>query len=251
MGGMTDGADFHEDQDDGYDDSNPYLPRTPEAYRDAWADLERLWGETLAKALTLDEEQLHESVDGEWSFVQTLRHLAYASDLWVFSVIQGVPDAYDPLDLPFDGYARFPNPIPYERDARPPLADVLALRADRVARVRAFLDELTQEQIEQHRRVRERELAVQRRLPGGPVPGHGRQRGVAPPQLRRARPRHPDHARNWLTRSGSASSARATARSSGMSRIGTAWLPPAVVATSVVSPTRRWNQVARKFQPMT
>ena len=36
-----------------------------------------------------------------------------------------------------------------------------------------------------------------------------------------------------------------------MSGIGTDWLPPAVVATSVVSPTRRWNQVARKFQPMT
>ena len=24
----------------GYDDANPYLPRTPEAYREAWADLE-------------------------------------------------------------------------------------------------------------------------------------------------------------------------------------------------------------------
>jgi uncharacterized damage-inducible protein DinB len=145
MGGEQ---DFHEDQDDGYDDSNPYLPRTPEAFRTAWADLERLWGETLAKAMKLGEDQLHESVDGEWSFVQTLRHLAYASDLWVFAVVQGVPDPYDPLDLPFDGYARFPNPIPYERDARPPLADVLALRADRVTRVRTFLDGLTQEQIE-------------------------------------------------------------------------------------------------------
>ena len=158
MGAMADGSgdtgdtgeeqDFHEDQGDGYDDSNPYLPRTPEAYREAWADLERLWGETMAKALTLDEDRLHESVAGEWSFVQTLRHLAYATDLWVFAVVQGVPDPYDPLDLPFDGYERFPHPIRYERDARPPLADVLALRADRVARVRAFLDELTQEQIE-------------------------------------------------------------------------------------------------------
>jgi uncharacterized damage-inducible protein DinB len=148
MGGMTDEQSFHEDQGDGYDDTNPYLPRTPGAYREAWADLERLWGETVAKAMTLDEEQLHESVDGEWSFIQTLRHLVYATDLWVFSVVQGRPDAYDPLDLPFDSYERFPNPIPYERDARPPLADVLALRADRVARVRAFFDDLTQEQLD-------------------------------------------------------------------------------------------------------
>jgi uncharacterized damage-inducible protein DinB len=97
---------------------------------------------------TLDEEQLHESVDGEWSFIQTLRHLAYATDLWVFAVVQGLPDPYDPLDLPFDGYERFPNGIRYARDACPPLADVLALRRDRVARVRAFLGKLTQEQIE-------------------------------------------------------------------------------------------------------
>jgi uncharacterized damage-inducible protein DinB len=145
---MSDEQAFHEHQDDGYDDSNPYLPRTPEAFRDASADLERLWSETLAKAEALDEEQLHESVNGEWSFVQTLRHLVYASDLWVFAVIQGVPDPYDPLDLPFDGYERFANPIPYERDVKPPLASVLALRADRFARVRAFLDGLTQEHIE-------------------------------------------------------------------------------------------------------
>jgi uncharacterized damage-inducible protein DinB len=145
---MSDEQAFHEHQDDGYDDSNPYLPRTPEAFRGAWADLERLWSETLAKAEALDEEQLHESVNGEWSFVQTLRHLVYASDLWVFAVIQGVPDPYDPLDLHFDGYERFANPIPYERDVKPPLASVLALRADRFARVRAFLDGLTQEHIE-------------------------------------------------------------------------------------------------------
>jgi hypothetical protein len=139
---------FHEDHGDGYDDDNPYLPRTPEAYREAWADLERLWELTTAKAMTLDEERLHESVGGEWSFIQTLRHLAYATDLWVFAVVQGEPDPYDPLDLPFDGYERFPNPIPYERDARPALADVLALRADRVARVRAFFEGLTQERID-------------------------------------------------------------------------------------------------------
>jgi len=145
---MGDEQDFHEDQGDGYDDSNPYLPRTPEAYRDAWTDLERRWAETTAAALVLGEERLNESVDGEWSFLQTLRHLAYATDVWVFRVVQGDPDPYDPLDLPFDGYERFPDGIAYDRDARPPLADVLALRADRVARVRAFLEGLTQEQID-------------------------------------------------------------------------------------------------------
>ena len=144
----ADSQNLHVAQDDGYDDANPYRPRTPEAYRAAWEDLEGLWAETAAKAGTLDEERLHESVDGEWSYVQTLRHLTYATDLWVFAVVQGVPDPYDPLALPFDGYETFPNGIAYERDARPPLAEVLVLRADRFTRVRAFFDELTEQRID-------------------------------------------------------------------------------------------------------
>ena len=41
-----------------------------------------------------------------------------------------------------------------------------------------------------------------------------------------------------------------TASFSGTSSAVTDWLPPAVVALSVVKPARRWNIVDRKFQPM-
>ena len=44
--------------------------------------------------------------------------------------------------------------------------------------------------------------------------------------------------------------ATSTAVSSGTSRTVTDWLPPAVVATRVVRPARRWNQELRRFQPM-
>jgi uncharacterized damage-inducible protein DinB len=140
----------------------------PEGMRTGWAALREAWAATVARAQRLPAEDMHESVDGEWSFVQTLRHLVYASDLWVFSVVQGVPDAYDPLDLPFDGYARFPNPIRYQRDVRPPLADVLTLRADRVARVRAFLDELTQQQIDSTVAFRSESWPFDEDFPVGP-----------------------------------------------------------------------------------
>ncbi|WP_204306594.1 DinB family protein, partial [Klebsiella pneumoniae] len=45
--------------------------------------VERRWAETVERARRLDPGLLHESVDGEWSFIHTLRHLAFATDTWV------------------------------------------------------------------------------------------------------------------------------------------------------------------------
>ena len=70
MGDMGVEQTFHEEQDDGYDDSNPYLPRTPEAYRAAWADLERLWAQTTAKARTLSEDQLLQIHDASMAILE-------------------------------------------------------------------------------------------------------------------------------------------------------------------------------------
>jgi Pentapeptide repeats (8 copies) len=41
-------------------------PNDPAGFREAWDVIERLWGETVARARRLDPELLHESVDGEW-----------------------------------------------------------------------------------------------------------------------------------------------------------------------------------------
>jgi DinB superfamily len=34
---------------------------------------------------------LHESVGGEWSFIETLRHLVFATDSWIRRAILGDP----------------------------------------------------------------------------------------------------------------------------------------------------------------
>src|SRR4051812_42218845 len=57
-------------------------PTTPDGMRAAWAALEAEWATTIAQARTLSDEQTNESVGGEWSFVQTLRHLVFAMDKW-------------------------------------------------------------------------------------------------------------------------------------------------------------------------
>ena len=54
---------------------------------------------TIERARALDPAALHESVDGEWSFTETLRHLSYATAAWLHRAIQGDPSPWDPLDL--------------------------------------------------------------------------------------------------------------------------------------------------------
>jgi uncharacterized protein YjbI with pentapeptide repeats len=121
-------------------------PTTPDGYREAWDLLEQLWDETVAKARRLRPEQLHESVDGEWSFIETLRHLVFATDAWVRRAVLGEPEPWDPLDLPHDEMHDTP-PVPRDRTARPSLDEVLVLRAQRMAIVRALLANLTDERL--------------------------------------------------------------------------------------------------------
>jgi DinB superfamily/Pentapeptide repeats (8 copies) len=119
-------------------------PTTPAGFREAWDVLDRLWAGTIAKARALPPEMLHESVDDEWSFIETLRHLAFATESWVGRAILGDPSPWDPLSLPWDGMPDTPG-VPRDRSARPSLDTVLALRQSRTAMVRKVLDELTDE----------------------------------------------------------------------------------------------------------
>jgi hypothetical protein len=119
-------------------------PTDAAGYREAWDVLERLWAGTVARARTFPADQLHESVDGEWSFIETQRHLVFATDAWVCRALLGEPEPWDVLDLPHDDMPDSP-PVPRDRDARPSLDEVLALRADRMATVRRVVDGLTDE----------------------------------------------------------------------------------------------------------
>jgi hypothetical protein len=129
-----------------YPDRVKMRPRDPAGFREAWGILDRLWGETVARARRLDPQLLHESVDGEWSFIETLRHLAYATDCWIRRAILGDPAPWDPLDLPWDEMPDTPG-TPRDRDARPSLDVVLELRHDRMSTVRNLLDGLTDESL--------------------------------------------------------------------------------------------------------
>src|SRR4051794_30065117 len=121
-------------------------PSAPEGFREAWDILERRWAQTVARARTFTPDQLHESVDGEWSFVETLRHLVFATDSWVRRALLGDPSPWHPLGLPWDG-APEELGVPCDRAARPSLAEILAVRKDRMAGVRRVIDGLTEESL--------------------------------------------------------------------------------------------------------
>ena len=68
--------------------------RTGDDYRAMWATIERLWPDTVARAGRLPEPALHLRVDDEWSFVETLRHLVFATDAWAGRTILDEPKAF-------------------------------------------------------------------------------------------------------------------------------------------------------------
>ena len=114
----------------------------PAGFREAWAVLERLWTGTVDRARRLEPALLHESVDDEWSFIETLRHLTFASDSWVRRAILGDPAPWHPLALPWDTMPDIPG-VPRDREVHPSLDEVLAVRLDRMSMVRSFIDDLT------------------------------------------------------------------------------------------------------------
>jgi hypothetical protein len=116
----------------------------PEGLRAAWASLERTWAATLARAAAMPDGTVDESVDGEWSFAQTLRHLVLATDMWLGKAILEIERPFHPIgkadadsaDEPSLATATFTT-------ATPAYADVLEVRAGRVAMVRDFLATVT------------------------------------------------------------------------------------------------------------
>jgi hypothetical protein len=115
-------------------------PATPQDMRATWAALDAEWATTIGRAQALPETKAYESVDDEWSFVQTLRHLVFAMDKWFTAPILG--EGFHPAGLPNSGSVGFPWPG-LDLGLTPPLADALAVRADRAARFRRYLDSVT------------------------------------------------------------------------------------------------------------
>ncbi|MFY9915149.1 MAG: DinB family protein [Nocardioidaceae bacterium] len=111
----------------------------PDGLRAAWGTLELTWEATLERVAAMPAGTVDVSVDGEWSFAQTLRHLVMATDTWFRRAILGMEHPFHPIGQPNLEYETDGNDMSVFTTGTPSYAEVLEVRSGRVAMVRDFL----------------------------------------------------------------------------------------------------------------
>ena len=115
----------------------------PDGLRAAWASIERTWAATLERVAAMPAGTVDVSVGGEWSFAQTLRHLVLATDMWLGRAILEIEQPFHPIGQLDAGTEGDGLDVSVFTAAAPAYAEVLEVRAGRVAMVRDFLATVT------------------------------------------------------------------------------------------------------------
>jgi hypothetical protein len=119
----------------------------PDGLRAAWAALERTWAATLDRVAAMPAGTVDVSVEGEWSFAQTLRHLVLATDMWLGRAILEREQPFHPIGQVDAGTEADGLDMSVFAAVTPSYAEVLEARAGRVAMVREFLAGVTSEEL--------------------------------------------------------------------------------------------------------
>lgn len=119
----------------------------PAGLRSAWAALEQAWAEAVQRVAGLPDGTADASVDAEWSFAQTLRHLVMATDTWLGRAVLGQEQPYHPIGQPNAEYETDGHDLSVFAPGTPAYSDVLEVRAGRQAMVRDFLLTVTAEDL--------------------------------------------------------------------------------------------------------
>jgi hypothetical protein len=118
-------------------------PTTPDGAREAWRVVEEFWAATMQRAGALGEAALRRSVNNEWSFVDTLRHLVFVTDAWLRNAVQAAPQPFHPDGLPAS-FMTNGETFGIDPAAAPTVDEVLEVRAERLGMVRSYVDSVTQ-----------------------------------------------------------------------------------------------------------
>jgi DinB superfamily/Pentapeptide repeats (8 copies) len=111
----------------------------PDGMRSAWRAIEIFATATLECAQRLPPDLLSESVDGEWSYLETLRHLVYATDRWLTGPVFHDPKPFHRLGMPNPPLDEVPAGL-FDLEASPSLDEILMVRRERMSRVSAYLE---------------------------------------------------------------------------------------------------------------
>jgi hypothetical protein len=119
----------------------------PDGLRAAWVRLEGTWAATLSRVAAMPDGTVDVSVGGEWSFAQTLRHLVFATDMWLGRAILRIEQPFHAIGQMDAGTADDGMDRPVFRAVTESYAEVLEVRAGRVAMVRDFLATVTSDEL--------------------------------------------------------------------------------------------------------
>jgi hypothetical protein len=115
----------------------------PADLRDAWRQLNADWATTIARMRETPGVE-RESVNGEWSAVQTLRHLIFVHDSWFRRCCLGSTDLFTPMGIG-------PSVEPYraahglDPSLEPTIGEVATVRQMQAAELESWLESVTPE----------------------------------------------------------------------------------------------------------
>ncbi len=135
---------IHAELDRRYPERAKLRPDDAEGVRAAWSVVEDLWAATTERARALPEETLHARVDDEWSYLETVRHLIFVTDLWVVGPVLGQTVQHHRFAMP-PSFLTEPEQLGIDMTADPSFAEVAPVREERMGIVRNLVADLDDE----------------------------------------------------------------------------------------------------------
>jgi hypothetical protein len=117
----------------------------PHDLREAWRQLRDDWATTTERVRSMPDNSEHHRVDGEWSMVETLRHLVFVHDSWFRRCVLGLTEPFTAMGLG--------PPLVMDQDdgldpsAQPSLDEVLAVRVRQASEIETWLADVTPDQL--------------------------------------------------------------------------------------------------------
>jgi hypothetical protein len=118
----------------------------PGDLRKAWRQLGDDWATTIERVRSMPEGNEHQGVDGEWSMVETLRHLVFVHDSWFRRCVLGLTEPFTAMGLA-SPFVPDQEELGLDQSARPGLDEVLIVRDWQASEIEAWLAEVTPEQL--------------------------------------------------------------------------------------------------------
>ena len=139
---------IRQEMDRRYPERTKLRPASAAGVGEAWLVIEQLWAATKARAAALPEATLHERVDDEWSFLETLRHLVFVIDVWISGRVLGRSGHHHPFGVA-PTFITDVTPFGIDPAADPSFPEVAAAREDRLDIVRGLVAEIDDERLRQ------------------------------------------------------------------------------------------------------